>query len=282
VLTADGLAFDFDATDSFGKPGIPSLTAINFNGRSDTFDAGFTLPVIRSREQNLRLSALAFAEDASSWTLGLPFSDDRLRGIRTRANYDQVDTWFGTVGQTQVIGTFSHGIDGLGSTSNGNPLASVANGRVDFSKYQLSANRSQTLVGALSFYGAIDAQWSDSPLLSAEQCSYGGMYFGRGFDPFALVGDRCLSELAELRYDVRVPAGQLLTQTQLYAFSDHGDVYRVSPVTSTPGHVGGSSAGAGVRLGWLDKFSTDLQIAKPFNSPVANGWRGFVVLTAHY
>src|SRR6202012_1491647 len=107
------------------------------------------------REQNLRLSALGFLEDAYSQTLGAPFTDDRLRGVRLRANYDQVDTWLGGVGQSQIIGTFSQGIDGLGSAANGNPLASVANGRVDFSKFQLTANRSQVVGGGFSLFGAI-------------------------------------------------------------------------------------------------------------------------------
>jgi hemolysin activation/secretion protein len=281
ILTTDGLAFDFNATHSFGKPGLPSLTAIDFNSQSTTFDSGLTYPVIRSREQNLRLSALGFVEDASSQTVGLPFSDDRLRGVRVRANYDQVDTWFGTVGQGQVIGTYSQGIDGLGSTANGNPLASNANGRVDFSKLQLTANRSQLVGAGFSLYGALDSQWAESALLSAEQCSYGGMYFGRAYDPFALAGDRCISELAEVRYDLTIPRNPL-TQTQLYAFVDHGDVYRVDTAASTPSHVAGSSAGAGVRLAWLGYLTTDIQIAKPFDDPVYKGWRGFLVLTAHY
>ena len=174
VLTGDGLAFDFNATHSFGRPGLPSLTVIDFNSNSTSFESGFTYPLIRLREQNLRLSALGFAEDAASNALGMPFSDDRLRGIRLRANYDQVDTWLGTVGQSQLIGTFSQGIDGLGSTSNTNPLASVANGRVDFSKIEVNANRMQVLGAGFSLYGALTGQWAGSALLSAEQCTYGG------------------------------------------------------------------------------------------------------------
>jgi len=281
VLTADGLAYDFSATHSFGKPGLPSLAALDFKSRETTFESGLTYPVIRSREQNLRLSALGFVEDASSETFGAPFSDDRLRGVRLRANYDQVDSWLGTVGQSQVIGTFSQGIDGLGSTANGNPLASVAGGRVDFTKFEVTANRAQALGAGFSLYGALDAQWATSTLLSAEQCTYGGIGIGRAFDPEALVGDRCLLELAELRYDVAIP-GNPLRQTQIYGFADHGDLYRVRAAASTPGHVEGSSTGAGVRLAWQDNVSADVQIAKGFGDGADRGWRGFLVLTAHY
>ena len=281
VLTGDGLAFDFNATYSFGRPGLPSLTTIDFNSNSTSFESGFTYPLIRLREQNLRLSALGFAEDAASNSLGLPFSDDRLRGIRLRANYDQVDTWLGTVGQSQLIATFSQGIDGLGSTSNSNPLASVANARVDFSKIGVNASRTQALGAGFSLYGALTGQWAESALLSAEQCTYGGRQFGRAFDPDTLVGDRCVEELGELRYDLQIP-GNPLSQTELYAFADHGDLTRLDPAASTPAHSAGSSAGAGLRLAWKDNLSADVQVARAFDDTTDNDWRGFFVLTAHY
>jgi hemolysin activation/secretion protein len=281
LLTSDGLAFDSSITHSTGQPRLASLTGLDFESRSTTFESGFTYPVIRSREQNLRLSALGFAEDAFSETLDAPFSDDRLRGFRLRANYDQVDTWLGTVGLSQVIGTFSQGIDGLGSTSNGNPLASVANGRVDFSKFELIANRTQTLGAGFSLYGALDGVWAGSALLSAEQCTYGGATFGRAFDPATLVGDRCVLELGELRYDVAIPNNPF-RQTQLYAFADHGDLYRIDASASTPGHDEGSSVGSGLRLAWKDNFTADVQAARGYGAAANQGWRGFLVLTARY
>jgi hemolysin activation/secretion protein len=281
LLTSDGLAYDSSFSHSAGKPGLASLSALDYRERSTTYETGFTYPVIRSREQNLRLSALGFLEDDFSETLGTPFSDDRLRGFRLRANYDQVDTWVGTVGQSQIIGTFSQGIDGLGSTRNGNPLASVAKGRVDFSKFELLANRTQAVGAGFSVYGALDAVWSPSPLLSGEQCTYGGAIFGRAFDPDTLVGDRCLVELGELRYDLQI-ADNPFRQSQLYAFADHGDLYRVDPAASTPGHLEGSSVGAGMRFAWKGNFTADVQAARGFGDPANEGWRAFLVLTARY
>jgi hemolysin activation/secretion protein len=70
-----------------------------------------------------------------------------------------------------------------------------------------------------------------------------GRLFGRAFDPDTLVGDRCVEELGELRYDLSIP-GNPLTQTELYAFADHGDLTRIDPAASTPGHSAASSAGA--------------------------------------
>jgi hemolysin activation/secretion protein len=281
MLTPDGLAYDSSLSFSRARPELRSLSGLDFKDNSFSWESGLTYPVIRSREQNLRLSGLFFIEDASSDTFGVPFSDDRLRGIRLRANYDQVDTWLGGIGQSQIIGTFSQGIDGLGSTSNGNPLASIANGRVDFSKFELTANRVQTLGAGFSLYAGLDGIWAGSALLSAEQCVYGGATFGRAFDTDALVGDRCLLELGELRYDVTIPKNPF-SQTQLYSFVDHGDLYRVDPAASTPEHIAGTSVGAGLRVAWKDNFSADVQAAKGFGDGVENNWRAFLILTARY
>ena len=275
VLTPDGLAYDSSFTHSMGRPGLASLTALDFKSWSTTFESGLTYPVIRSREQNLRVSALVFAEDASSDTLGAPFSDDRLRGFRLRANYDQVDTWFGTVAQSQIIGTFSQGVDGFGSTSNGNPLASVANGRVDFSKFELTANRTQTLGAGFSLYGTVDATWAGSALLSAEQCTYGGLYIGRAFDSEALAGDRCALELGELRYDASIPNNPF-KQTQLYAFADRGDLFRVDPSAE---HAAPCRGLFGRRRPapcfGRDNFTADVAASKGYGDPANQGWRGF-------
>jgi hemolysin activation/secretion protein len=287
AITTDGLAFDLNAYSSKGTPQLPSLTALNFRGNSEGVEGGFTYPVIRSREQNLFVSALGFAEHAFSDVLNAPNTNDQLRGVRLRANYDQVDTWLGTVGQTQIIGTFSQGINGLGSSANGNPLASIANGRVDFSKFELLASRTQAIAFGFSLYGAAFAQWAGSALLVPEQCGYGGRFFGRAFDPFEFAGDRCWETLGELRYDLPIP--NALTSAQLYAFADHGDVTRIDPVASTIPHFAGSSAGGGIRLAWrgspatlYDNLHLDLQAAKPVEGRANDAWRYFLIFTARY
>jgi hemolysin activation/secretion protein len=281
VLTPDGLALNVNGSYSFGRPGIASLQTLDFKSNADTVEAGLSYPVIRSREQNLFLSGFAFVDDAESYALGSPFSDDRLRGLRLRANFDQVDSVFGTIGQSQAIGTFSQGFVGAGSTANGNPLASIANGKVDFSKFELSLNRTQALPNNFSLLGSLYGQMSASPLLAPEQCTFGGRYFGRAFYAVQFVGDRCVEELGELRYDIAFPANPF-SQSQLYGFVDHGDLFRVDPSASTRGHLAESSAGAGLRLGYASYITADFQAARSFASSIDTGWRGYVVLSAHY
>ena len=290
VLLPNGLYFEVNGYASKGTPNLPATAAINFRANSDGVEGGLTDPVIRTREQNLSLSALAFAEHAYSDALDSPLSEDRLRGIRLRANYDQVDTWLGTVGLTQIITTFSQGFDELGSTSNSNPLASIAGGRVDFSKLEASANRTQALAYGFSLYGAASAQWAGSTLLVPEECGYGGRFFGRAFDPFAFAGDSCWETLGELRYDPSIPNNRL-TQTQFYTFADYGLVTRVAPSAGTPKDQSASSAGAGLRLAWKrdpgsawDNLALDVQAARSIASSagVDGGWRYFLIFVARY
>jgi hemolysin activation/secretion protein len=280
VLTPGGLFFDINGSYSFGRPGLASLQALDFKSNAATLEASLTYPMIRSREQNLLVSAVGFVENARSYALGAPFSDDRLRGFRARAAYDQVDTWLGPVGQLQAITTFSQGIDGLGSTHNGSALASVGNGRVDFSKIEFTINRVQALVGHFSLFAALDAQYAGSALLAAEQCTYGGRFFGRAFDADTLTGDRCWTALGELRYDIAFPNNPL-SQTQLYGFADHGDLYRVAPSAATANHVDGASVGAGLRLAYTDLLTADLQAAHSIGA-LRSGWRGYFIFTVHY
>ena len=90
--------------------------------------------MIRSREANLTVTSFAYMSDNYSFTnLDFidPFQVDRLRGVRGRVDADVADKLNGI---NQFSFTVSRGIEGLGSTDNGNLLASRLVGRVDYSK----------------------------------------------------------------------------------------------------------------------------------------------------
>ena len=97
------------------------------------------------------------------------------------------DPWRG-INQLNV--TFSQGIDGLGSTSN-NPLASRLDGRVDFTKVEVLASRTQPLFDPFSAFISGYGQYATTSLLTPEQCCFGGRFFGRAYDPSDLLGDSC-------------------------------------------------------------------------------------------
>src|SRR6185295_1950474 len=108
-----------------------------YKTRSLFVESGLSYPVIRARERNLIVTGLMFASEDRAVIFDLPDTPpstlDRLRGLRFRADGDWADPFQGV---NQVNFILSHGFIGLGSTNNDNPLASRANGRVDFSKLE--------------------------------------------------------------------------------------------------------------------------------------------------
>jgi len=269
VLTPEGLTLFANASYSWGKPGPPVDPVLDFKTNSFYSEAGLSYPVIRSREANLTLSGLGFVSDADTDVLEAPLFRDRLRGVRLKADADWADRFLGI---NQFNATLSQGIEGLGSTSNDNDLASRPGGRVDFTKVEFSYSRLQPLFKGLSAFVSAYGQHAFTQLLSPELCGYGGRYYGRAFDPSELVGDSCILALGELRLDLPVPG---LSLAQLYAFADHGHLTTIgaAPTVGPNGNLvavnahEGSSVGGGVRLGWQNYINTDVYVAKAIEGP---------------
>ncbi len=262
VLTSEGLTFFANGSYGYGRPGTPELELLNYRTKSQYLETGLSYPVIRARESNLNVSGLWFwSDDRSSFfdQPDIPPSTlDRMRGFRLKADADSADQTGGINSANFVV---SHGFAGLGSTSNNNELASRANGRVDFTKMELTLSRMQPLFSGFSLLVAAYTQYARTPLLVSEQCGYGGRVFGRAFDPSQFIADSCFEVLAELRYDIPVGIKEL-NQAQLYAFVDHGRLHNIAPVAGTFKDVDAASLGAGLRLGWLNFLTADLSITQ--------------------
>jgi hemolysin activation/secretion protein len=284
VLMAEGLQFFIDASDGVGRPGLPDLQALNYRTKSTVVETGLMFPWLRTRERNLSTTLLWFMSHNEGVILDMPATPpstlDVLRGLRFKVNADAADPWNG-INQLNV--TVSKGFQGLGSTDNGNPLASTLNGQVNFSKVEATGSRLQTLPENFSFLFAAYGQYAGTPLLNPEQCGYGGRVFGRAFYPSQFVADECFETLGELRYDLPAIAVTLkeLTQTQFYGFADTGSLHNLAPDVGTLRNVVAASAGGGLRLGWLNAFSADLSVAKAVEGP-QNDWRFFFILSAKY
>src|SRR5262249_19249705 len=200
--------------------------------------------------------------------------------FRLKADFDWADRFLGI---NQVNVTYSQGIQGLGSSENNNNfdpnvgdsnpnLLSNPVGRVDFEKIEAKLSRSQVLFGPVSAFGSIYGQYAFNPLLVSEQCGYGGRFFGRAFDPSALLGDHCVEAIGELRYDLaHLPA--VLSQVQFYAYSDYGRLWALGPgfIDAQTGGISGNtdaaSAGGGVRLGFWNTVTADPPGAQTLHGP---------------
>jgi len=262
VLTSEGLTFFAYGSYGYGRPGTLELELLNYRTKSQYLETGLSYPVFRARESNLNVSGLWFwSDDRSSFfdQPDIPPSTlDRMRGFRLKADADKVDQ-FGGINVANFV--VSHGFAGLGATSNNNDLASRANGRVDFTKMELTLSRMQPLFSGFSLLTALYTQYARTPLLVSEQCGYGGRVFGRAFDPSQFIADSCFEVLAEFRYDIPVEMKEL-NQAQFYAFVDHGRLHNIAPVAGTFKDVDAASLGAGLRLGWLNFLTADLSIAQ--------------------
>jgi hemolysin activation/secretion protein len=264
VLNPEGLTYFANASYGFGHPGTEELQFLNYRTRSFYAETGLSYPVIRARERNLAVSGLWFWSNDRGIFLDLPddppSTHDRMRGMRVRVDADSADA-IGGINQLYFV--FSQGVRGLGATQNGQDLASRANGRVDFSKMELTVSRVRPLplLPGLSGLVAAYGQYAMTPLLVSELCGYGGRLFGRGFDPSQFVADSCLLAMFELRYDIPIQL-QSVTQTQLYGFFDHGYLHNLAPVPGTFTTVDAASFGAGLRLGWLNAVTADLTVTQ--------------------
>lgn len=277
TLDAEGLKAFADVTYSWGRPGTATLRTLDYASQSLSADLGLAYPVIRSRDKNLTLSGLVFLSDNKGELLSAPNSEDRLRGVRVKANAEAID---GLAGTDQASATVSHGFQGFDSTLDGNSLASRVNGRVDFTTIAGSVSRLQPLGRGFSAVVAAEGQYAFTPLLSPEECSFGGKEFGRAFDPAEDTGDDCWSVSGELRFDPDLPTNPL-DKTELYGFADYGHIFRIAPAAGTTATFDGASAGAGVRVG-KGTVSADLSAAKPLLGRADEGWRYFLTMSASY
>jgi hemolysin activation/secretion protein len=278
VLTSEGFTFFANASDAWGTPGTVQLQDLLYRTLGPYADAGFSYPFIRSREKNLTLSGLFYGSNNESDVFDATLNDDRLRGFRGKVNADAADQLQG-INQFDI--TISQGVQGLGSTQNGNPLASRLVGRVNYEKIEATISRTQPLFARFSAFVSAYSQYAGTPLLVPEQCGFGGRYFGRAFDPSELLGDSCIEAVGELRYDLTPPkVWPLMRAAQLYTFADDGQLYTRDAGPGTPVNQKAASIGSGVRLNWLSQVDADLSVAKAIEGP-RNDTRFFFILTAH-
>lgn len=278
VLTAEGLTAFVNASDGFGTPGTAPLQLLKYKTKTLYGDTGLSYPFIRSRELNLTLSGLVYASDSTSDTGTVsPFSEDNLRGGRVRVDADNADSFRGI---NQVIFLASQGINGLGSTPAGSALASPLAGHAEYTKFELTASRTQPLIDPLSVYLAGYGQYATTSLLTPEQCGFGGRFFGRAFDPSQILGDSCAMGTVEFRFDLP-PFWSPVSQTELFAFTDGAQVFNRVASPGFPNWQHAASFGAGVRLGMYANINAELYVARAIDGP-PDGTRLFFAVNGRF
>ncbi|HUB97525.1 MAG TPA: POTRA domain-containing protein [Stellaceae bacterium] len=295
-IGTDGLRLVLFGSQSWSNPGYklsPAFTGLanGTDSYGSTYMATLSYPVIRSRDENLELRAAASALDSQSVTNGdpalPPSSDDHLRVVQLGMTYDRADRWNGV---NLLTLQESDGLPILGASAFDHATPTRLFERSDFRKVLGEASRQQDLSAFAAGWGAlaaIAAQRSlGGALPSSQQFGVGGPIYGRAYDPSDIIGDNGLAGRTELQY-TRAAPGYGLDSVQPYGFFDTAHVYH-NVASAGPQHL--SSAGGGVRATVEERFSADLQIAKPLtrdlsielDQPNARPWRFFFALSAQF
>lgn len=237
-LGRQGLRLSVTASrgDQYLRPGE------RFNGQSDNVAVQLSYPIRRSRALTMT-GKLSLAD----WrTVGTRAG---ARQLRDRLRVAGLAIEFGNEGTTRFQGELSllHGLDFGTMTRVGDPLASRQDASGEFTKAALTFEVSRGLTDRLTVRSTAVAQYSDRPLLSAEEFSLGGSRVGRAFDFNALTGDRGAGAGLEISYRLGDPKKSAL-HPELFGFVDGGFASDVKSSISSSNARSLASVGAGGRF----------------------------------
>jgi len=258
LLRPNGTALRFRAALSRSEPGTDTLAAIEEENESQSLSFSWYQPLRRTQTDSLAFVGRFDLRNSSSTQLGAPATDDRLRVFRAGLEFSKSYQNFSTL---QLVGTLSQGIDGLGSTKAGNPLATRSDGKTRFTKADIFARYIRDFESGFRFTALAKGQLSSDSLLSAEECGVGGATFGRGFNSSEITGDHCVAASIEVSRTITESLPSGLSALQPYAFIDGGMVYN----SGTQPDESLASAGLGIRADFSRGISGSLEIAKPIN-----------------
>jgi hemolysin activation/secretion protein len=147
-----------------------------------------------------------------------------------------------------------------GSQPDGAPRSRAdADGR--FTKARFELTRSQRLHEHIETYVAVSGQISNDALLSSEEFAFGGVRYGRGFDPAAITGDDGVAGVVELRFLGEADWAKI-SSYQIFTFYDAGALWNKD---SSLGQYSLSSAGVGVRLVFDRNLQLTYEAARPID-----------------
>lgn len=255
---SDGTKFSLDG--SYGKthPG-GFLRDYDLSGMSYSIGAAVTRPMMRSRKASVWVSA-----EFDNIGTDQSFTGGRVRRDRLTTANLSVNGYAPVAGGRLSAGIgATQGLDILGATDHGDPLASRPDAGGQFTRVSAWANWTVGLVGPLSVALAASGQAATRPLLAVEQISIGGPVFGRAYDFSERSGDRGVLGSAEVRGKLFSASTGPLRYVQLYGFGDAGTV---SNLRNDLGTGDLYSAGLGTRVDFERSIRFGLEASYPLNA----------------
>tara|TARA_R110000824_G_scaffold13280_6_gene57916 strand:+ start:1142 stop:2785 length:1644 start_codon:yes stop_codon:yes gene_type:complete len=234
-----------------------NLRELNLTGRNRYASVFVNHALKRSNDINLWLNAELAYLDVQQSLNGTLFQDEQIAtaALNFAGNYNVgIGRIYGGIGLTQGLGI-------LGANRSGDPLNSRDDGSGEFTKANFWINSILNIGDGFGMRLAGNAQIASRPLLSANEISIGGPYFGKGYDFSERFGDEGVLGLAELRKEFN-DLNSWLDWFQLYAFVDGG---YVSNIGTGFGDGSLASAGGGMRS-QIGSFDFGIEAAAPVNS----------------
>jgi hemolysin activation/secretion protein len=266
VLTNEGLSLNIAATRSEAAPGVPFLRVLGFETQGWTAGAGLSFPLVLTREVKAGVSAMVNWKEFRSAFGVTPNTLDRLWTTDFDVAVSIKDRWEGV----NAIGvSLSKGWDIFDATDAGSPLASRAGAGAEFIAVGAELSRIQRLAEWSDMTIAVKAQTASQPLLSSEQCGFGGAGFGRGYDPFEIAGDRCVVAMVELRASPAFLERGRLKAVPFVSF-DAGAAQQKGPLSvGEDRNATLYSLAAGARLSLTKYLAAGAEIGVPLKGVVA-------------
>ncbi|NNE39948.1 MAG: ShlB/FhaC/HecB family hemolysin secretion/activation protein [Marinicaulis sp.] len=283
AIGAEGLNVTLRASRSEAAPGIPFLRDLGFETMGWTAGVGASYPLILSRDKNLILSASTNWKEFQSAFGVSPNTFDTLWTTSFSAAFSFADD---LDGRNALRGEIVRGWDIFNATQAGSPLASRAGAGSEFISLIGEISRTQKINSWLKGIVAINAQTANNPLLSSEQCGYGGGKVGRAFDSFEISGDRCVTGLLELQASPEfLKHGKIAIRP--FAAIDAGAVRQIGDLEAGESRTASLySASAGLRISLSKHVSASVEGGFPLKGSVAqegdDSARFFFGLEARY
>ena len=255
-ISPDGTELSLTGSYATSHPGS-YLDDRDISGESWSLTGGLLQPLLRTRKASLWGQASVSVRDVSQSRHDLLARSDRLSVARAGV-YGFSDA---AGGKLRVNATLSQGLDILGATQRGDPLASRGDADGTFTTLSLFADWTSPVAGPASIRLSASGQLASQPLLVSEEIGLGGGSFIRAYDYSERMGDQGYMGSAELRFGLGEKIGFILSP-QLYTFVDGGKV------TNLDNGFGGGvlfSSGGGIRASLTRTLQAGAEIAVPLS-----------------
>ncbi len=242
-------------------PGGAALKGADFFGQSYVVDSALFYPIIRSRSENLGVTAGFESVDQKIRSIGSTLSIDHLRVLRLRASGDISWRWEWPLKLEGGI-ELRKGVTVLGASKTGDQFLSRIEGHPDAFVLRGDARATLGLIDRLTAVERLEGQYTDVPLLSYEEQPIGNLTIGRGYDPAALSGDRAIASATDLRWGAYPVPFDWPVTVSLFGFFDAARIWNLD---SGGLNWTAKSLGGGVAFDAFSLFHIETTYAHPMD-----------------